>query len=716
MSIHSGFGQTTAPAAPSSYAGQRTGFDSVALLHSLRRCWFPALMIGLVLGCVLTWLAYTYVPTWRGAEAYLEVTAGAGSVLGDTETKSKEDNKVFISTQMMLVSSSQVLEKALENPLINNLSVFPDDSDKIVPWLQENLSVANVRDTQVIRLYFRAHSSEDARKILDAIIGAYQTNLSDMEVLRSNLAMSKLEDAIRNMESQIKTEEELLQVQAQTTLSGDMETLSMRQQLIWQELSDVRNQLRAINLKLREVDASIQLEEAMLHSINRKDFDLGNPDFATFLNRDPVYQNLMYSLNTMENKAVEAERLGIASMENNSYKTLLTNMQSLRQQMDDRARKMVPEYQGVVEARVRMNISSHMINQDMYKVEKENLESDAERLYKQVETLSTSSTKMKIMESDLNRNMARLQTLRQERENQQMVIQANMPKIQRLFNPREIKEPDTTVRVATMFMGGMFGLLIPLGFLVGMDFRKGRIYSSAQIRKLTGTEIIGAIPRVPTVVLRGGGSTKWREFLNQSVDIIAARLIREKEQRGLRVFLLTSAVYREARTFSAFHLALSLARMGHRVALVDADFRRGCLHRILRMEREPGLVEVLNNSQNVAEVVRELESGGNLWVMTTGNVAHLAESDMAGERFAQVMDELREQFDFVILDGTASLPVVDARLMVRCVDGMILCARQGYSQQTEILAAVHGFETLNAPMLGFVVIEPQAVRRSKRYK
>ncbi|MDO4557500.1 MAG: AAA family ATPase, partial [Planctomycetia bacterium] len=669
-------------------------FDPVAVIHSLRRRWLPSVIVGLILSSLAVWAALQYVPARYGADAYLQVTAGSSGLLSVTSTENERSatSKEFMETQMALITSSQVAEKSLENPLISRLACFPEDDLEKVPWIQDNLQVSAVKNTNLIRLYFRSENAEDARKILEAIIGAYQTSMSDMDVTEKGVQSQKIQDAITSMESRIQTDQELLRAQAEVTQAGDPDTLELRQQLMWQELSAVRSDLRGVELKLRTVEADIQLEEAMLNSVNRENFDFGNPDFTQFLSRDPIYVNLMSLMNMYEQQGVAYERSG-RSVDSPQYQFLIVEMRAIRNQMDERARSMIGEYRSVVEARVRMNIERLTITQDMYKVQQENLTGEAQRLNQQVIDLNTRSMKLKMMQAELDRNLSVLQSLQQDRDNLRLIIQANMPRIQRLYDPREIPTPDRTTMIAAAFLGAVAGMFFPFLFFVGIDFTRHRIGSAAQAKRLTGMDIVGVIPMVRNTVLMGGASEKKRKPFLQSIDIIATRLIRESERHGLRTFLITSSVFREGRTSAAFNLALSLARMGHRTVLVDADFQRSKLHRIIHCEQVPGLVEVLNG-QPITDVILDAEGVDNLSFLPSGDVQQLADSELAGDSFGRVLAELRKAYDFVILDSAAVLPVVDSRLMARSVDSTLLCVMRDYSRRDEIVASVEGFATL----------------------
>lgn len=691
---------------------QNVDFDPLAVLHSLRRRWIPSVILGAALGSLFVYLAWSNIPVYFGAEAFLSVSqpADASSMFVD-----QEKNESFLATQTTIMKSRQTLKKALESSLVNRLSILPDSKDQDpIDWIQEHLSVTVLEGSELVRLSLRSEDATESKKLLEAIIGAYQTGVSDKDVEEKNMISLKLQDAIASMEEQINQDQDVYKAQAMMSQTGDPETLAVRQQLLWQEHADARAQMRNATLKIREIDANIQLEEATLSSVNKTPFNLDDPDFLEYMSRDPIYQNLLYRLTALEQMDTNLQR-GSDLNSNASYQRLRSEMELLRTQRAEYSQKKIPDYQRAVAAQTGRNIERFNITRDMLLVEKENMEEEAARLQDQAAELGKGSVGLKLIQNEIDRKVGLLQKLQSDREALRLRIQANLPKIQRVSDPMELSTPDTTSLFAGMVAGGFAGFLIPTFLLVLQEFSKGRIYSGHQVKKFSGLDLLGSIPRVPGAVLRGQGKPKWQKFLRESMDIIATRLIREKECRNVRVLLITSAVVREGKTLSAFHLAWSLARLGYRTLLVDADFRRGKLHRIFQTEQIPGFTELLLNQAAMQDAVQEVNGVENLYFLPTGDTTLPIESELASEPLPQVLNQLRENFEFVILDSAAILPYADSRLLARAVDSTILCTIRDYSRKPEILATSNGFENLNIPLMGFVTIESMSVRRSKRY-
>jgi capsular exopolysaccharide synthesis family protein len=169
-----------------------------------------------------------------------------------------------------------------------------------------------------------------------------------------------------------------------------------------------------------------------------------------------------------------------------------------------------------------------------------------------------------------------------------------------------------------------------------------------------------------------------------------------------QVVLVTSAVGGEGKTTLASHLATSLARSGQRTLLVDGDLRRPMVHRLYDQPAGPGLCELLRGEFGTDDVIRPTALN-NLWVITAGAYDEHALSVLAQPRSRNVFDQLREQFNFVVVDSAPLLPVADTLLLAQHVDAALFSILRDVSQFPRVHAAHARMAALGVPILGAVV-------------
>src|SRR5262249_52980600 len=151
-----------------------------------------------------------------------------------------------------------------------------------------------------------------------------------------------------------------------------------------------------------------------------------------------------------------------------------------------------------------------------------------------------------------------------------------------------------------------------------------------------------------------------------------------------KVFLFTSAVPNEGKSFSSANYALALAQQGHRVLLIDGDLRRPSLHKIFlpasetaaSQEDPKGIVDCLVGAAELSSVVRTVSAGrlelqaadkltstgGQLSVLTSGQRAPNPAELLSGQAFGRLLSEAARLFDRVVVDSAPVLAVSDTLL------------------------------------------------------
>lgn len=156
-----------------------------------------------------------------------------------------------------------------------------------------------------------------------------------------------------------------------------------------------------------------------------------------------------------------------------------------------------------------------------------------------------------------------------------------------------------------------------------------------------------------------------------------------------KVFSLTSAGPGEGKTTTAINIAGALAlKEDCRVVLVDADLRRGSVAGMLGINSTPGLADVLSGQCRVAEAIIQTENLSNLYVLPAGepqaNPAELLDS----ASWKALIQDLREQFQFVVVDTTPVGIVADYQLVHAVCDGTIMVVRPDFTDRRAYTAAM----------------------------
>jgi capsular exopolysaccharide synthesis family protein len=169
-----------------------------------------------------------------------------------------------------------------------------------------------------------------------------------------------------------------------------------------------------------------------------------------------------------------------------------------------------------------------------------------------------------------------------------------------------------------------------------------------------------------------------------------------------KVIVFTSAGASEGKTVSSINLATSLAEAGARVLLLDVDLRRPSCHRTLGVPNERGLSSFLAGQAELESLVRVLDAHHISFVPAGPPPPNPAEL-VGSERMRGALADLRESYDFVILDSPPVLPVTDAVVLGREADGTVLVVK-GHDTPRELVRRARDQLLLaNVHLLGAVV-------------
>jgi capsular exopolysaccharide synthesis family protein len=282
------------------------------------------------------------------------------------------------------------------------------------------------------------------------------------------------------------------------------------------------------------------------------------------------------------------------------------------------------------------------------------------------------------------------------------------PRIQ-LRQPAEVPQSSDNpkMKMALSILVAMIGLVLPLFAIVALDVHKQRINSSEDVAKGLGLSVIGSVPMIPSRAIRrlGAPSTKnqhWNVRLAESIDTIAAKLLRNAMIEKNRVVLITSAISGEGKTTLATQVAMSLARAGKQTVLVDFDLRRPAIDKAFQLPLHPGISEALCGENDVKSLP---QSTGlpNLDVVTAGRCDRHALQALANGSDKQLFEEFREKYEFVIVDGSPILPVADSRYVSQHVDSVVLSVFRDYSRAPKVMAACEILESFGVHDIEAVV-------------
>ena len=177
--------------------------------------------------------------------------------------------------------------------------------------------------------------------------------------------------------------------------------------------------------------------------------------------------------------------------------------------------------------------------------------------------------------------------------------------------------------------------------------------------------------------------------------------------KKLRTLLVTSTIPNEGKSWISSNLAITFAQANKRVLLIDADMRKCSLYKIFRVEACPGLSNYLagmnenNDGNNLGKYVRETEVP-NLYLLPAGNIPPNPSELLASSRMTALLNELKREFDLIIIDGTPSKLVTDAVVLSRIVDSTIIVTGHNMVKKDDLSKVIRDIQNVGGRIAGIV--------------
>lgn len=189
---------------------------------------------------------------------------------------------------------------------------------------------------------------------------------------------------------------------------------------------------------------------------------------------------------------------------------------------------------------------------------------------------------------------------------------------------------------------------------------------------------------------------KWRpqSLVAEQYRVAATRLVLSSAGKKLSV-VVTSALPGEGKSSSASNLAYVLAHdLGKQVLLIDCDFKRPVIHAYNDTPLRPGLAEAIYGDAALENCLHR-SGESSLWILPSGRRDHRIVDLTKISQLNVIVKELKERFDFILLDAPPIVPVADMNLLASLADMLLLVVRAGVTPLDVLGKAVNAFRPLN---------------------
>ncbi|MBD3379939.1 MAG: polysaccharide biosynthesis tyrosine autokinase [Candidatus Omnitrophica bacterium] len=337
----------------------------------------------------------------------------------------------------------------------------------------------------------------------------------------------------------------------------------------------------------------------------------------------------------------------------------------------------------------------------------------------------------------------KLYALLKERYERALILEASKSSDVEIVNPAvEASSAFTGQGKANFYMAGVIGLILGLVAAFVAESLDTSIGTIEDVEEYLRIPVLGVIPQID--IDKKEERDFWkrppsREHRKEYDDMVARLVTQLKPKspvaeayRNLQTYIkfsgldkvgnclmITSASSKEGKTITSLNSALSMAQMGYKVLLIDADLRKPSIHKIFGIEREVGLTEAVLGTFKVDDVVKTMDDimlGNlrssmimktygmeNLNIITSGHLPTNSTEILGSQNMSEFIKEVKSKFQVVLFDTAPVLPVTDPCVLGSKVDGVVIVYKSGRISRSALKRSKLQIENAKGRPIGVVL-------------
>jgi capsular exopolysaccharide synthesis family protein len=310
----------------------------------------------------------------------------------------------------------------------------------------------------------------------------------------------------------------------------------------------------------------------------------------------------------------------------------------------------------------------------------------------------------------------------QEKRHEAAIAQESVFSNVRIVDDPALPRTRTSPHLLINVLVGLFlALLAALGSAFFAEYLDRSVKTPEELERALGLPLYAALPAFKSIrsreikALKSAMVTieKPTSVLSEGYRSLRANIRFADFESPVRAFAITSAVLGEGKTTTTLNLAVVMAQAGSQVCVVDADLRRPASHVHVKGTLSPGLSDILRHDADWREMVRPVAGVENLSIIHAGDKPSNPGALFDSERFTSLIDELKEEYEYLLFDVPPVLAVSDAASFFRRLDALFLLVQWRRCPIDVVLAAKEQAERLGASLRG-VIFNGFDARKSAR--
>lgn len=651
--------------------------DPIKLLMKYKYILAGAAGVGMVLGVVAYILLLRFRPVWTSSAVFeaFTPTSNIVSPTGVGTMESQNEIERFMLTQARQMTRDDVLNRVATDPRLMReapswSSQFEEggmlDTAAAVKELQNYVARTRIiPGTRLIELSASCRWKEDSTALAKLLREAYMTELRRVAGSSTLTQRDQLQAQLEKFNTELRD----LQTRRDALLRDANVTSSSEQG------SETMQRLYLLNTKILEVQNQIQLTQV---SIKQLQDQLDNPAGIQYTDQikievedDPIIIHIKTGIQSAESELKGMLMRGW-TREHREYKRTDSVLQAMNQ-------NLTQAREDLMRKKFDSNLEQMKIMLQSLQNQEREMTKDRDTVSEKQQVAARTIAQVKDIEEKIQNIQRSIASFTEDQR--KMAMLAELPTTNRVVVaseeklPREVSSPKLTV-VLPASMLGVVGLVTAL--ILAIELMDSRVKGPADIALMPRIKLLGWIPDASDDPSGAGAiETTFRdrprgviaENYRQLRSVLAKRLT----QAGHKSLVVIGGMPGSGSTSVMCNMGLAWAAADKKVLLIDANFRRPGTHRVFALRETPGLADVLSGT-SIDEAIQHT-SDARLDVLSAGSRDKRVFEMFSGERFSQLLAELKAKYDLVLIDVAPALVASDGLAVANRADASCLIVR-----------------------------------------
>jgi len=276
--------------------------------------------------------------------------------------------------------------------------------------------------------------------------------------------------------------------------------------------------------------------------------------------------------------------------------------------------------------------------------------------------------------------------------------------VAKIIDPPKSQLLPVSPKKSIIYLIGIFiGIFIPISIIVIKEIFNTTISTKEDITGATAVPIIGEISHnlsTDNLIVANHG----RSAISEQFRALRTNLSFYLKTTDEKIILLTSSMSGEGKSFTAINLANILALSGKRVLLMELDLRKPGLSSKFGIDNKVGFSNyTISPDLKIADIIKPLSVNKNMFIISSGPLPPNPAETLMSEYTSVLVEELKKQFDYIIMDAPPVGIITDAQLLSHYADVTLYLVRQGVTERKQLSIVNDLYKSNKMKSLGIVV-------------